>query len=362
LTDEKGIRNRWNEHFREQSTQPFEFYEFYENESYDCIDEKIEEPTLYEIQEIIRNIKRMKTSGTDNINAELLHVAGPQMTQRIQELILNVWRTERMPNEWNKSIICPIYKKGEKSECSNYRGISLLNTAYTRKISATVINNILKTYAEDLLSQEQNGFRRNRSTTDNLFIMRQILEKCYKYDIEMHVLFIDFKQAFDSVDRQKIIQILQELRVPNKLVRLIKMTILTTEASVKIENLTSKPLVILYDVRQGDPLSATMFNLILDSVIKKSNLRGDVSLKLTLIVAYADDVAPLARSLKALKEIFRKLQNEATLVGLNINEHKTKYVQIKRKGMKDITHLKIDNFTFENVENFNYLGFHFECR
>jgi hypothetical protein len=87
-------------------------------------------PTLDEIQEIIRNLKRMKTPGTDNINAELLQTAGPQMAQRIQDLILNIWRSERMPNEWNKSIICPMYKKGEKSECSNYRGISLLNTAY----------------------------------------------------------------------------------------------------------------------------------------------------------------------------------------------------------------------------------------
>jgi len=66
-----------------------------------------------------------------------------------------------------------------------------------------------KTYAEDLLSQEQNGFRRNTSTTYNIFIMRQILEKCYEYNIVMHVLFIDFKQAFDSTDRQKTKQILQ---------------------------------------------------------------------------------------------------------------------------------------------------------
>ena len=106
-----------------------------------------------------------------------------------------------MPKEWNKSIICPIYKKGEKSESSNYRGISLFNTSY--QILATVINNRLTTNAEDLLSQERNGFRRNRSTTDNIFIMRQILEKCYECNIEMHVLFIDFKQSFDSVDRQK---------------------------------------------------------------------------------------------------------------------------------------------------------------
>jgi len=100
-------------------------------------------------------------------------------------------------------------------------------------------------------------------TTDNIFIMRQILEKCYEYNTEMHVLFIDFKQAFDSVDTQKIIQILQELRISNKLVRLSKMTIQNTEASVKIENLTSKPFLISSGVRQGDPLSATIFNLTL---------------------------------------------------------------------------------------------------
>jgi hypothetical protein len=89
-------------------------------------------------------------------------------------------------------------------------------------------------------------------------------------------------------------------------------------------------------VRQGDPLSATIFNLILDSVI-----RGDISLKLKQIVAYADNVALLARSPKALKEIFHKLQNEATVVGLNINDDKTEYMQIKRTGTKDMTRLKL---------------------
>jgi hypothetical protein len=65
--------------------------------------------------------------------------------------------------------------------------------------------------------------------------MGQILEKCYEYNIEMRVLFIDFNQTFDSVDRQKIIQTLKDLRIPNKLVRFIKMTIQNKEVSVKIE-------------------------------------------------------------------------------------------------------------------------------
>jgi hypothetical protein len=134
------------------------------------------------------------------------------------------------------------------------------------------------------------------------------------------------------------------------------MTIQNMEASVKVENLTSKPFLISSGLHQGDPLSAAIFNLMLDLVIKKLKLGGDVSLKLLQIVAYADDVALLARFLKALKEIFHKLQNEATSVGLNINEDKTKYMQIKRKGIKDLTHLNIDNLTFENVENFIHLG------
>jgi hypothetical protein len=85
----------------------------------------------------------MKTQGTDDINAELLQAAGPQMTQRIKDLILNRWKSERMSNKWNRSIIFPIYKKGEKSECSNYRGISLLDNVH--KILVTVINNRLTT-------------------------------------------------------------------------------------------------------------------------------------------------------------------------------------------------------------------------
>jgi len=128
---------------------------------------------------------------------------------------------------------------------------------------------------------------------------------------------------------KKTIQILQELRIPNKLVRLIKMTIQNTEARLKTENLISNPFLISFGVRQGDALSATIFNLTLDSLIKKLNLRGDVTLKLKQIVAYADDVALLARALKALKEILHELQTEATLVGLNINEGKTKCMQIK---------------------------------
>jgi hypothetical protein len=97
-------------------------------------------------------------------------------------------------------------------------------------------------------------------------------------------MFIDFKQAFDTVDIHKIMQILQELSIPNKLVRLIKMTIQNTEARVKTGNLTFKPFLISPGMRQGNPLSTTISNLMLDLVITELNLRGEVSLKLTQIL------------------------------------------------------------------------------
>jgi hypothetical protein len=108
------------------------------------------------------------------------------------------------------------------------------------------------------------------------------------------------------------------------------MTLQNTEASVKIENLTSKPFSSSSGVRQIDPFSATTFNLILDSVIKKLYLREDSNLKLKQTVAYADEFDLLTRSPPVLEEIFHKLLNEATIGGLNVNEDKNKYVQIKR--------------------------------
>ena len=80
-----------------------------------------------------------------------------------------------MPKEWKESIIVPIYKKSDKTNRSNYRGISLLPTTY--KILSNILLSRLIPYAEKVIGDYQCGFRRNRSTTDHIFCIRQILEK-----------------------------------------------------------------------------------------------------------------------------------------------------------------------------------------
>jgi len=114
------------------------------------------------------------------------------------------------------------------------------------------------------------GFRPNRSTIDNIFMVRQIYEKCHEYNIDLHNIFIDFTQAFDTVNRDIIYTSLAKYNIPDKLTKLIKLTMQHTRMKVKVNNDYSEWFETKIGVRQGDPLSALLFSVVLDSVI--SNL------------------------------------------------------------------------------------------
>ena len=96
------------------------------------------------------------------------------MNGQIHKLIVSIWNKEELPEEWKESIIVPIYKKGDKTDSNNYKGMSLLPTTY--KILSNLPLSSLTPYAEEIIGDHQCGFRRNRSTTDNLFCIRQMLK------------------------------------------------------------------------------------------------------------------------------------------------------------------------------------------
>lgn len=95
-----------------------------------------------------------------------------------------------------------------------------------------------------MISDCQMGFRPNRSIIDNIHTTKQIYEKCYEYSIDLHNVFVDFKQAFYSVDRSLISECLKECKIPRKLICLIALTLKNTVPKVKINNELSESLIV----------------------------------------------------------------------------------------------------------------------
>lgn len=91
---------------------------------------------------------------------------------------------EKIPEEWQTSVIHPIYKKGDKPVYENYRGMSLLNVTY--KTFTNIVKERLEPYVEKILREYQAGFRRGRSTNDQLFVVKQIAEKFWEYNIDLY--------------------------------------------------------------------------------------------------------------------------------------------------------------------------------
>lgn len=93
------------------------------------VEPNIVEPTREEIAKIINSLKNNKSPGEDEISAELLKHGGKQMVDDVHKVIIEIWKTETMPEEWNTAILCPIYKKRDSMLPENYRGISLYTQA-----------------------------------------------------------------------------------------------------------------------------------------------------------------------------------------------------------------------------------------
>jgi len=178
-----------------------------------------------------------------------------------------------LPEEWKESIIVPIHKQGDKTDRNNYRSISLLSTTY--KILYNILLSKLNPYVREIIGDHQCGFRRNRSTIDHIFRIRQILEKKWEYIEDVHQLFIDFKSAYYSVRREVLYKILIECDIPRKLVRLIKMSLTETYSSVRVGKNVSDRFPIRNSLKKGDALSPMLLNFALEYAIRRVQVNQD---------------------------------------------------------------------------------------
>ena len=189
---------------------------------------------MKKINETIKNMKPNKAAGPDETLLNFFKKIEVSLKQKILQLIIKVWKQEKIPCERPGGMLCALHIKWDTKQCSNYGGKSLLNITY-KKFAILLCNRLCK-IIESEIGNYQMGCRPNRSTLDNIFIVRKMHEKFHEYNIDLHNAFIDFSKVFDTFNRYVIHNSVIQQKVPHKLIKLLKLTMQRTKMKMKFNN------------------------------------------------------------------------------------------------------------------------------
>ncbi|XP_011637362.1 trichohyalin-like [Pogonomyrmex barbatus] len=165
------------------------------------------ELTREEIIKQLIELKKRKAPGENEIENEAWRLMSKEIGETFVMLLNKIWKGEGIPQEWNNGLISPIYKRREKNEVTNYRGMTLMDTAY--KIYAKVLNERLKKEIEKNLKEGQFGFREGRGTIDAVYTLNYVANRELARK-KGNAFFADLKAAFDKVDRKKLGEMIEK--------------------------------------------------------------------------------------------------------------------------------------------------------
>ena len=220
---------------------------------------------MRELQTVIKNLKNNK--------------ALPKYG-KLEYLMNNfcIFVTESALDIWRQSCIIPLPKTSDLRLATNYRGISLTSNA--AKIYNKLLLHRIRPVLENILRDNQNGFREKRSTAAQIFTLRRIIEGVKQKQLPAVIIFVDFSKAFDSIDRSKMEQILEAYGIPNEMIKAIMIMYKNTRAFVRSPDCDTEFFDIIAGVLQGDTLAPYLFIIVLDYVLR--NLDQNKNLSFTL--------------------------------------------------------------------------------
>ena len=353
----EGIRSRWMEHFKEKLNPDI----FPNSAVLDLLPVTVSDPSppplRSEVEDAIQALKTNKAPGPDGIQAELLKVRCEPLIDLFHKIVSGAWQKSHFPTSWCEATIVPLHKKGSKAICDNYRPISL--TSQTAKIFTRIILQRIRAVSSLVIQEYQAGFRPGRSTVDQIFTVRQILEKYLEFGRGLYQLFIDFRQAFDLIWRNGLWHILLHYGIPRNLVDLIKDMYSKFGSRVMTSEGLTDSFQTSAGVLQGCLLSPELFNLFLTAVLSLVETTCGAHIGGVQIdkLAYADDIDEMAETPEDLQAVANDVFEATSSFGMIINVSKTKAMCCSRKPQDTVKpDLKINGESIQWVDEFPYLG------
>ena len=388
LRDKGRIRERW-----------VRFFRLLLNSKHDMLDPEIPKrlpqqpvasalgisPTEEEIATAMKAMANEKAVGPDGLPAELLKLGLQQdrtILLEVRRLTTLIWREGKVPQQWKDAVITVLHKKGDKTECGNYRGISLVSHA--GKVLLKVVARRLSACCEakGLLPEEQCGFRRNRSTTGMMFVVLRLQEIGRKAGVSLFMCFIDLQKAYDAVDRTLLWQVLTHIVVPPQMIAVIQQFHYRMRGYVRPDDgICSDCFGVEQGLRQGCVLSPLLFNIffaaVLTVVLQRFSEEPAIRAELVHLkepstsmgpetamdyvrravwgMLYADDACIVSRS--PLDKMMEVIVEVCRALALTVSAKKTETMcMAPPRTPRTMVQIEAAGQTYKQVQSFTYLG------
>ena len=325
--------------------------------------------------------------GQDGLPAEMLKLGFQQnrtILRDLHRLTILIWRQGKVPQQWKYAVITVLHKKGDKTECENYRGIPLVSRS--GKFLLKVVARRLSAYCEAkrLLPEEQCGFRPDRSTTDMIFVVRRLQEVERKAGVSLHMCFIDLQKAYNTVDPTLPWQELTRIEVPPQMIAVIRQFHDGIKACVRPDDgVCSDWFEVEEGLRQGCVLSPLLFDVffaaVLNVVLQRFSEEPVILAELVHLkepstsmgpepamdyvrravwgMMYVDDACIVSRTLQGLAKTMEAIVEVCRAFALTVSANTTETMCIPPpRTPRTMVRIEAAGQIYKQVQSFTYLG------
>ncbi|MCG8048458.1 MAG: reverse transcriptase family protein, partial [Candidatus Thiodiazotropha endolucinida] len=316
--------------------------------------------TIGEVSKAVHQLKTNKACGYDDIPAEVLK--SDKLLNVLFALYSKCFTTGITPDIWKYGLITPIPKSSMEDlrNPTNYRGITLTSVVY--KIFCNILNNRLSLWENEnqILNDAQNGFRRGRSTIDHICTLTSIIETRKQKRQSTFAAFIDFRKAYDGINRNFLFSKLNKIGINGKMYKVLSSLYDGIKCCVKINGLNTDWFSVNCGLKQGCSLSPILFNFYINDLITKVS-QLDVGIHIgnerVCILGYADDIVLLGESEADLQVLLDTLHAWGINNQMTINPQKSKIVHFRPNSVPETEVIfKIGETVLDVTSSYVYLG------